>query len=158
QGSTGNHVVLVHRGNAKVVTDTSDGRAVLLGVRRRGEVLGEIRYLTHQPRTATVIAAGRVQAYVLGFDAFDQYLDRHPQVLAELARCVADRLTSADRRRAEFALSVNIRIRKLLGELGQAVLDERQAAGLPVDPTNLEVPVTQKELGQLVGAAEVSVQ
>jgi CRP/FNR family transcriptional regulator, cyclic AMP receptor protein len=158
QGSTGDHVVLVHHGHVKVLTDTSDGRVVLLGVRRRGEVLGEIRYLTRQPRTATVIAAGRLQAYVLGFDVFEQYLRSRPQVWAELARCVADRLIWADRRRAEFALSVNIRIRKLLGELGQQVLDERQAAGLPVDPTNLEVPVTQRELGQLVGAAEVSVQ
>lgn len=144
QGDGGSHVLLLRQGTAKVVADTRYGTKVLLGLRGPGDLLGEMRYLRGVPRTATVVASSAVQASVVDFDALGALVRRYPSVLALIARCLADRLLWADRRRADFGLPVPVRIREVLGDL--------------VRTTWYTVPVTQRELGQLVGAAEVTVQ
>jgi CRP/FNR family transcriptional regulator, cyclic AMP receptor protein len=143
QGEGGDHVLVLRHGTAKVVAYTRFGTQALLGLRGPGDLLGEIRYLRGTPRTASVVASGPVHALLMDFTALEGLIRRYPSVLDALARCVADRLVWADRRRADFGLPVLVRVSHLLRELAYA--------------TNV-VPVTQRELGQLVGAAEVSVQ
>jgi CRP/FNR family transcriptional regulator, cyclic AMP receptor protein len=143
QGGKGEYVLVLQSGQAKVVAYTRLGTQALLGLRGPGDLLGEIRYLRGTPRTASVVAAGPVHALLVDFAALEGLIRRYPSVLDTLARCVADRLVWADRRRADFSLPVLVRVSQLLRELAYA--------------TDV-VPVTQRELGQLVGAAEVSVQ
>lgn len=143
QGDGGDHVLVLEHGTAKVVAYTRLGTQALLGLRGPGDLLGELRYLRGTPRSASVVADGPVHALVVDFAALEGLIRRYPSVLDTIARCVADRLVWADRRRADFSLPVLVRVSQLLRELAYG--------------TNV-VPVTQRELGQLVGAAEVSVQ
>jgi CRP-like cAMP-binding protein len=159
QGDRGNDVVLLRYGRAKVAAASVDGRDVLLGLRGAGDILGEMSYLSGAPRTATVTAVEAVTAVVVEFGPLRAFLQNNPRVLHEIARSIGDRLRWADRRRCEFGLPVAARLARLLYDLA--------CGGSPVSPVEwsqprdvaaVEVPVTQRELGQLVGAAEVSVQ
>lgn len=155
QGDVGDYVVILCRGTVKVIVETSRERSILLGLRGPGDLLGEMRYLSGEPRSANVIAAAAGTALVVDFDSLNIFLKRHSRMGFEVARCVNDRLRWADRRRVEFCLSVTARVARVLYELGCQSVTTR-VVGRRVG--NMEIPVTQKELGQLVGAAEVSVQ
>ncbi|MBT8224115.1 MAG: Crp/Fnr family transcriptional regulator [Dactylosporangium sp.] len=158
QGDTGSHIVILRKGQAKVIAGVDSGREVLLGLRGPGDLLGEMRYLSGQPRSASVVAAGPVAAVVLDFPSFDALLRKHERILGEIGRCIADRLCWADRRRLEFCLPVTVRIARVLYELGCATMLAKSGRKRPEESVGVEIPVTQRELGQLVGAAEVSVQ
>ena len=159
QGEIGNHVVLLRHGRAKVSVATRDGRDVLLGLRGSGDVLGELGYLFSSPRTATVVAVDSVTAVAVEFAALRGFLHHNPRVLHEIARTVGDRLTWADRRHAEACLPVIERLARVLHELavGAGALSPN-GWSQPHAQEGIEIPLTQRELGQLIGAAEVSVQ
>ncbi|MBN1171745.1 MAG: Crp/Fnr family transcriptional regulator [Micromonosporaceae bacterium] len=158
QGDTSDHVLILRRGCVKIVASSDRQRAVLLGLRGPGDLIGEMRYLSGAPRSAAVIAADPVVALIVTFDALEMVLRKHTRIMGEIARCVTDRLRWADRRRAEFCLPVTMRVARVLYELGVAAVMVRNGGGNLDGPAGVEIPVTQRELGQLVGAAEVSVQ
>lgn len=158
EGRQDSLLMVLHEGSARSVTAVGDGRDVLLGLHRAGDLVGEVRYLLGGPRTASVVAAEPVVAFVLDFGAFGSVLRQHPRLMTEVARCVARRLGWADRRRSASLLPVLVRVARLLHELSMVVLRGHWADPRPADATEVVVPVTQRELGQLVGASEVAVQ
>lgn len=159
QGEVGDHVVLLRNGRAKVSIATREGRDVLLGLRGSGDVLGELGYLFSSPRTATVVAVDPVTAVAVEFAALRGFLHHNPRVLHEIARTVSDRLTWADRRHAEACLPVIDRLVRVLHELAvSAGAVSPNSWHQPHAQEGIEIPLTQRELGQLIGAAEVSVQ
>ena len=151
------HVMMLQTGAARVVAATAHGTEVLLGIRRPGDVLGEMRFLCDMPRTASVLAVGRVRVQVLEREAMCRLLRRWPHLAVLMARCLAERLQWSDKRRTDAGLVVIVRVCRVLLELAEAVGGYRlgrDAAG--AGP--IVVAVTQRELGRLAGAAEVSVQ
>jgi CRP-like cAMP-binding protein len=158
EGRQDNLLMVLHQGSARSVAAVGDGRDVLLGLHRAGDLVGEVRYLLGGPRTASVVAAEPVVAFLIDFGAFGAVLRQHPRMMTEVARCVARRLGWADRRRSQSLLPVLVRVARLLHELAMVVLRGHWADPRPADPAEVVVPVTQRELGQLVGASEVAVQ
>jgi CRP/FNR family cyclic AMP-dependent transcriptional regulator len=158
QGRLDDQLLVLHQGSARSVADIGDGRDMLLGLSRPGDLVGEVRYLLGGPRTASVVAATPVVAFALDFAAFGAVLRQHPRMMAEVARSVARRLGWADRRRLYSRLPVLVRVARLLHELALTVV-QGHGPGRPLaDAEGVVVPVTQRELGQLVGASEVAVQ
>jgi CRP-like cAMP-binding protein len=158
QGRQDNLLMVLHQGSARSVVTVGDGRDVLLGLCQAGDLVGEVRYLLGGPRTASVVAAEPVVALVADFGAFGAVLRQHPRMMTEVARSVARRLGWADRRRLQSCLPVLVRVARLLHELAMTVLRGHWADPRPAEPSDVVVPVTQRELGQLVGASEVAVQ
>ena len=66
-GAAGDDVVLVLSGHVKLVAYGADKREVVLAIRGRGELIGEMAALAGQRRTATVVAVDDVEVGYLAF-------------------------------------------------------------------------------------------
>src|SRR5262249_46375353 len=80
QGDFNNHIVLILDGVAKISTTTINGHHELLGIAARGELIGEMAFLTGNPRSAHVAAATRVHTKIVAASRFDEFLRRWPEV------------------------------------------------------------------------------
>jgi CRP/FNR family transcriptional regulator, cyclic AMP receptor protein len=149
-GARDRHAVLLCSGRAKVIATTPGGRTCLLGIRQPGDIVGELSIVDGRPRSAAVVAAGDVVGRTVPGSVFVEFLDRHPRAAREVMRVIGERLRSADRRRMEFAYNVPTRVACLLAEWVDARPGDRRS--------DIEVWLTQREIAELVGAAEVTVQ
>jgi CRP/FNR family transcriptional regulator, cyclic AMP receptor protein len=121
---------------------------VLLALRGPGDVVGELSALDRRPRSATVTAAGSVEALMLDAAVFRRFLEAHPPVLLRLLTVLSRRLRDADRDRIEFASRdtfgrLAVRLVQLAEEFGEA-----GPQGVTV-----RLPITQQELASWVGSS-----
>ena len=151
EGDRSRFVLLLHSGPVKVVVHDPSGREHLLALRGRGDLLGELAYLDHQPRSASVVTLRPISATTICAERFSRFLNNHPRAALELARCVGARLREADRSRLEISTDeVPLRVARLLRTLAQdAVLGQEQRSAT--------IPITQGQLAQAVHAAEVTI-
>ncbi|ONI92612.1 hypothetical protein ALI22I_02765 [Saccharothrix sp. ALI-22-I] len=95
QGADDGHAVLLLTGAVKVQA-IDESVPALLGVRSAGDLVGEMAALDDKPRSATVIACGRVAARLIRRHQLRAVLDRHHELLVELARVSADQIRWAN--------------------------------------------------------------
>src|SRR6266511_1479135 len=130
-GARDRYAVVLRTGRVKVIATTPGGRTCLLGVREPGDVVGELSIVDGRPRSASVVASGAVSSRMISHASFSAF---------------GDRLRVADRRRIEFVYDVPTRVVCLLAEwVGARPGDRRE---------RVEVRLTQREVAELVGAAE----
>ncbi|MCP2164910.1 Crp/Fnr family transcriptional regulator [Goodfellowiella coeruleoviolacea] len=152
EGEVGDCVIVLRTGQVKVVTGDEDGTDRLLGVRGRGELLGEMACLDGRPRSASVLAHSGVHGIKVSRDRFVHFLDHHPRAAQEVARQVVARLRAADRRHIRLTShEVGTRLVGVLLELVGVFQDQAEGRGV-------EIPLSQEELAQLAMASEVSAQ
>lgn len=121
QGETGEFVVLILGGIAKVSIVAETGKEMLVGIRGAGELIGEMAALSDFPRSASVTAATEVHGKVIKRGLFVGHLARSPGVGSRLAQMVADRLRASNRRRLEFnSYPVERRVALVLREVAMA--------------------------------------
>jgi CRP-like cAMP-binding protein len=149
-GGDSRHVVLLVSGLAKVVGSAAPGHESVLALRTRGDLLGEMAFLTGLPRSARVAAAGPVRARLISADGFAAFLAEHPAAATAVAETVTHRLRKANERRTEFAaLSAAARIAHALADVAD-VYGPAPGGGWVVGPE-----CTQADLASL---ASVSVR
>jgi NTE family protein/lysophospholipid hydrolase len=68
----------------------------ILSEMSRGESIGEIALLTGEPRSATVVAVRDSELVRVSRQAFDEIVDRYPQVMQTIARIVVRRLRAKE--------------------------------------------------------------
>jgi predicted acylesterase/phospholipase RssA/CRP-like cAMP-binding protein len=90
-GDPGTSLYLVERGLLHVLRPSDNA---LLVRQRPGHVLGEAASLTGEPRSATVLARVPSDVIELPRDAFLAVAERHPTLLANLARVAIQRLVA----------------------------------------------------------------
>ena len=153
EGDTSRHVIALHGGWAKVVAETEEGGQALLALRSRGELVGEQAALEDEPRSASVIGASPITAYVIQHGDFLRYLADHPDVHIAVSRALSAKLRRATRRHVDFSgLPVHIRLARVLSELA------RMNSRLTGEGTELGYTLTQPELAAMVGVSEPSIQ
>lgn len=132
---------------AKVTAFLDNGHEGLLGIRVSGDVIGELGVIRDAPRAATVSICAPTLVHPIRQDAFLRFLAKHPDAWRAMSATIADRLDSANQSRLEFAgHDVLTRLCRVL-----VVLADRH--GRPVlHGTELGVPLSQEELGHLIGA------
>lgn len=92
EGERGDTLYLLVSGRLRVyVGDEPRGEI------RSGEFFGEIALLTGRPRTSSIRAVRDSVLLALPADMFAELVDRHPQLLRQVAQVVVDRLISAER-------------------------------------------------------------
>lgn len=151
EGDRSRFLLVLHGGPVKVVVHASSGGEYLLGLRGRGDLLGELSYLDSQPRSASVVALRPIQASRVCAEQFTVFLEEHSKVGYKLSRYVGERLRDADRSRVEVSThDAAFRVTRLLRSLARGSMtgSVRQWA---------IIPVTQGQLAQLAHAAEVTV-
>jgi CRP/FNR family transcriptional regulator, cyclic AMP receptor protein len=151
EGGAERDVIVLVSGWVKAVSNTSDGRTVLLSIRTAGELVGELAALDDHPRSASVIAATRVDARVIGQRAFLAFLGQRPAVSLAVSRSIAAKIRMINRHRIDISgVSVLRRVARVLVYLAE------QHATPSADGLLIDVPLSRTELAALVGAAEPS--
>lgn len=139
EGEQNQSVFALQQGDVSIVLAGEDGSEYLVGMRRAGDLVGEMAAIDGLPRSASMVAKGSVVAWKLTGLQFEQFLAAHPAASIRIMQAMARRLRQA------AAMHV------LRGE----VLHSRVAAtlvSLSADTGSLTLELTQQELANWVGA------
>ncbi|WP_082126733.1 Crp/Fnr family transcriptional regulator [Allosalinactinospora lopnorensis] len=153
QGERTRHVFVLIDGVTKVTHSSRNGRRVLLAIRSRGDLIGELASLDGSPRIATVTATGLVSAVVIAHRDFEAFLAKNPEVSQAVSASIAGKFHSTTQRVIDYsAHDVPVRLARVLYQLYQ---DYGLRKG---DRVELGIPITPPELASIIGASEVTVQ
>ena len=141
-GSPGDSMVVVLSGRVRLSVASPDGREIVLAILVAGEIFGDIALLDGKERNADARAASQCRLAILGRRDVQSFFEQYPQAW----------LCQTDQQLTEMALL------GLPARLAKALL--RRAAMEPHPPNedrSLQVRLTQREIGHLVGATRESV-
>lgn len=137
---------------AKITALLENGQEGLLGIRVSGDLIGELGVVRSTRRSATVTTCAPALMHAFRQDVFLNFLSQHIDAWRVISSMIADRLDWANQARLEFAgHDVLTRVSRVL-----AMLAERHGRPVP-QGLDLGVPLSQEELGRLVGARRDSV-
>ncbi len=152
QQEPGERVMILLSGRVKVAQVDEEGRELLLSIRDAGDVLGELAFIDHQPRLASVTALEPVTALVIPASAFRAHLERTPRVAVALLEVIARRFRETTIKRSQFAAS------DTLGRLAARIVELAERYGQPTDGGVLiTVPLSQEEMAAWTGASRAGV-
>jgi CRP-like cAMP-binding protein len=152
KGDPPRELFVLLRGRAKVLTRGVEGADAALNVMGPGQVFGEVAILDGQPRSASVVALEECEIAVVDVQAFRDFLASSPPVALKLLGVLAGRVRELTTRLEDRVfLDVPARLAKQLLWLAENH-GERTAAG-----AQIEVRLSQQELGDLIGATRESV-
>jgi len=145
-------VFLMLEGRVKLTRTSEDGREVVLAIRERGDLIGELAAIDGHPRSATAVALEPVEVLTIGAREFTALIEAHPRIAVALVKMISRRLRDADTKRVEFAAHdamarVAARIVELTERFGSDC-----AAGTAID-----LPISQEELAGWVGCSREAV-
>jgi CRP-like cAMP-binding protein len=151
-GSPGDSMMAVLNGNVRISITSAEGREIVLTILFEGEVFGEIAMLDGKERTADARALTPCALGILERRDVLAFFGRHPSSWIRLVEVLCGRLRRTDEHIAEVALlQLPVRLAKAL--LRMSNLDTIDASGRK--PVSIQM--SQRELGNFVGAARESV-
>lgn len=143
KGDPGNSLMAVLDGCVRISVPTADGREVVLSIVQPGEIFGEMGLLDGQPRSADAIAVHDCELMVIDRRDFVPFMRSQPDVPIQLIAILCGRLRRTNEQ-VEEAMFVSLAVRLAKALLRVAQIDVENAR--PV-----EVPITQRELGEIIG-------
>jgi CRP/FNR family transcriptional regulator, cyclic AMP receptor protein len=153
QGDPGGHLYLVETGRIKITTLAADGREAFVAIIGPGQVFGELSLFESQQRSADARAMEPTTAHALAHDDFRPYVAAHPEVAWELLKVLVQMVRRQDQAIQDMVfLDVGGRVARRLLDLAA---QHGEAAGNGA--VRIDVPITQEELAQMVGASRESV-
>ncbi|MBB5804906.1 CRP-like cAMP-binding protein [Saccharothrix ecbatanensis] len=143
------YVVVLVQALVKVTETLGNGRVALLNIKVGGDVVGEMAFLSGEPRSATVTACVDTRARVVASAQFQRFLGEHPEANLALTRMIMKTLRWNQQRRVDVnGYSAVVRLARVLNHLADAY-------GRPGPyGVTLKLGLTQGELGSLVGVEE----
>jgi CRP/FNR family cyclic AMP-dependent transcriptional regulator len=152
EGDPVTHVFILLDGWVKVLSSESDGRELIVALRRPGDIVGESAGETTGLRNATMQALVAVRALIVGYDRFSAFLDTHHASSRAYRRVLVNRWSdTAAMLRAYPVTSGAQRLAALLLNLAQL------PDGRPPGVVELELPLSQEELAHLAGTSRATV-
>lgn len=145
------HVLVVLDGHVKITTSSHNGKTVLLALRSRGDLVGELAGMDSSPRMASAETAGPMTSRVLTARDFHSFMDEHPAAARIISASIAAKLRSATERILDYSShNVAERLARILVRL---LRDHgvRTPEGL-----SLGVRVSQPELASIISASEAA--
>ena len=125
---------------------------MVLGIRRPGELIGEMAALGGQRRSATAVAIDDVEIGCLRADEFRRFLAQHPDSALVLMRMLIRRLFDATQEVVDLATQDSVgRVAKRLLELAAEHGSATEAG------TRIDLSLTQDELASWTGATRETV-
>jgi CRP-like cAMP-binding protein len=151
-GGHNDRTLLLLHGAAKIVVSSEDGRVVLLGMVRDGDLAGEMTAIDPQESSANVVTCVRTTARVIDSRALKDFLRRQPEAHFAVTRMIIERLREANRRRVDYGLAALCKLARVMveltGKFGADVDGRYEIVGC----------LTQAELGSLAGMATRTVE
>ncbi|HLY46987.1 MAG TPA: Crp/Fnr family transcriptional regulator [Stellaceae bacterium] len=152
KGDPGNSMMAVLKGRVIISSPSADGRQMVLTIMRTGEVFGEIALLDGKERTADATAMTDCELLVVSRRSLMALLERRPDLCINLMIVLCERLRRTNEQVEDLAfLDLAARIAKVLLRLAGENVDERPGAA------PIEVKISQRTLGELVGGSRESV-
>jgi hypothetical protein len=100
EGDRADNCYLLKKGQLKAVRSV-EGKEVFLGYVEKGEFVGEMAYINHEPRVADVVAEKASELIEIPFERLDHVLFQKPMWGKALLRTLSRRLKSANDFRLE---------------------------------------------------------
>jgi CRP/FNR family cyclic AMP-dependent transcriptional regulator len=143
KGDPGNSLVAVLDGCVRISVPTANGHEVVLSMVQPGEIFGEMALLDGQPRSADATAVYDSELMVIDRRDFVPFMRSQPDVPIQLNAILCGRLRRTNEQ-VEEATFVSLAVR-----LAKALLRFAQIDAENIRP--VEVPITQRELGEMIG-------
>jgi CRP/FNR family transcriptional regulator, cyclic AMP receptor protein len=144
-GSPGSSMMAVVSGQVRISISSPEGKELLLAVLHSGEVFGEIALLDGKERSADAKAMTACTLAVLERRDVMVFLERHPEAWPRIVEVLCERFRENTQHAAEVSLL------QLPARLAKALLR------MDIDRTPGSKGLSQRELGNMVGAARESV-
>ena len=152
QGEKGDSLFIILSGKVKVISQSDDGKEVILAILGKDEIFGEMALLDGRARCATVIAIADTETLVLSEYHFRMLFTTIPDFFMKIVRLCLSRIRSANEQIEHLAFcSVKERLARLI--LFWA--DEKGAAGRP--GMSFALPYSKTEISSLLGTSRESV-
>jgi CRP/FNR family cyclic AMP-dependent transcriptional regulator len=150
KGDPGDCLYGVLSGRVRIYSTSPEGSEIMLNVMENGELFGEIAILDGRPRTASAAAMECADLLRIHRDHFVPYLKANPDLISGMLLLICDRLrwTSSTIEDTAF-LSFPARIAKRLLFLA----DHHRRP----EERDVTVPISQRDLGNMVGASRETV-
>ena len=152
EGDPATHVFILLAGWVKVLSVTSEGHEMVLGLRGQGDIVGEVAGEATGYRTATVQATGTVRALIVGHDKFSSFLDSYLGASQAYRRFLTQRWsdTAAMLRRRSGTSGAQ--------RLAFLLLDLAGQHGSETDgEVYIAMPLSQEDLASLAGTSRATV-
>jgi CRP/FNR family transcriptional regulator, cyclic AMP receptor protein len=150
-GSPGDIMMAVVTGTVRIVATSPQGKEIVLGELKAGEVFGEIALLDGGERSAYAVALTKCELLALERRDLMAALQRNPEACLRLLEVVCKRLRETDERITEIAFfELPVRLAKVL-------LRTAAAPGAAARAANPKVALSQRELGNMIGGTRESV-
>ena len=152
EGESPGRVFMSLRGRAKVSSASPRGRAVVLGIRGSGDILGELSAIDGRPRIASAVALEPTEMLLVPAAAFQSFVEGRPGVASALLRVFAERLRESDTNRTHFGSDdCATRVALLLLDLSQ------RHGALGENGNKIDLPLTQQDIADWVGESREAV-
>lgn len=151
KGDPGSSMMAVLTGQVVISVLSVEGKQVVLNIIKEGEVVGEIALLDGKERSADMTASTNCELLVIERRSFLPLLER-PALTRELLRVLCEKVRRTSEQVEDVLfLDVEARIAKALLRLSQ------NGSSPPRPGARLALRISQRELGNLVGASRESV-
>ena len=152
KGSPGNSLMLVLRGSVRISSISLTGKEVVLNIIHAGEVFGEIGLLDGGDRSGDAAAMEECELLVVNRREFMPLLEHRADICLLLIKALCSRLRQTSEQVEDLLF------RPLEGRIAKAVLHLSERSGqLAVEDKQLELHLSQTELGHIVGSSRESV-
>jgi CRP/FNR family cyclic AMP-dependent transcriptional regulator len=153
RGDPGRDIYLVTAGRVRLSILTSEGRELSFAHAEPGHAFGEIAVLDGGMRTADATAVTKVQALTLSKTALMKLIEANPVVREAVIRFLCNRIREADQQLEGIALyPIEARLARFF------LTAARQKAGPDAEGSVVvDLPISQSELGLLIGASRPKV-
>jgi CRP/FNR family cyclic AMP-dependent transcriptional regulator len=147
EGDRAERVFLIEGGCVLISCASPEGREIVLGLRGRGDIIGELSTLDGEPRSATALAVDDVDAIVASGATLMRALE-DAAAARELIQVLAIRLRDADRKRLQFA------VLDTLGRVAERLLELSDGFGQGEgEDITIDLPLSQEQLASWCGAS-----
>lgn len=158
RGQLISHLVVVARGQLKLVHTTSGGREQVVRILEPGDFIGELALFTEAYSEGDLVAVAETEACLVARQAVQAILHEHPTVALALVKALAERLATAEQQIAD--LSLRAVGERLAAELLRLVADRPgpEGSGGPGGPggTRVTLPVPWAEMAARLGTTPES--
>jgi CRP-like cAMP-binding protein len=152
KGDPGSEVYAIISGRLKAVSHAEDGRELVFAILDPGDVFGEIALFDQRPRSATVVAFEDSSLLVIRDRDLLPLLHANEELMRQALRFLGERL------RRVSALAEDVTFLSFPARLAKRLLGLARTYGTTTaEGIHIDLKLSQRELGELVGVSRESV-
>ncbi|MBA3017348.1 MAG: Crp/Fnr family transcriptional regulator [Proteobacteria bacterium] len=152
KGDEGTALYIVKSGTIKIVLPSTEGDEIIVTMFSEGDFFGEMALLDGEPRSADAVAIEPSEVFILSRANFLSFLQANVDAIKSILSLLSKRLRRTDDMLEDTCfLNVSARLEKKLIELAESHGQQKDNKIL------IDLSLTQKELGDMVGATRESI-